>query len=256
MPRKTPHRLIILGCAIVWSGTALFAQQVIVPEDPISDAPIALQEMRAGYLRLAKATPQQLQEYLERVGKLQKAAAAYAGKGNSLQASLYYQQALEGISKLSTSRPQWETEEIQQQKSVIQAAIAALPPATPTNADETASIVLLSDQVVDGKLTLSWNLHAVNLSADEASRHLDVSVSYDSLPAKQRKARLLSNQVVPDPSGEAGHFVARQEFACPSGVTKASIRVDFFDQGLFTESRAVVRGTEEAANRQTPKAAD
>ncbi len=209
MPRKISRRLIVLGCLIAWSGTALIAQQVIVTEDPISDAPIALQEMRASYLRLAKATPQQLHDYLDRVEKLQKAAAAYAVKGNSLQASLYYQQALEGISKLSTSRPQWETAEIQQQKSAIQAAIAALPPST-SAADETASIALLSDQVVDGKLTLSWNLHAVNLSADEASRHLDITVSYDSLPAKQRKARLLSNQVVPDPSGEAGRFVARR----------------------------------------------
>jgi hypothetical protein len=256
MSCPTPPRLLVLGCAIVWSATALFAQQVIVPEDPIPDAPIALQEMRAGYLRLAKATPQQLQEYLERVGKLQKAAAAYAGKGNSLQASLYYQQALEGISKLAASRPQWEPEEIQQQKSAIQSAIAALPPSTPSTTDETASIALLSNQVEDGKLALSWNLHAINLSADEASRHLDVTVSYDSLPAKQRKARLLSTQVIPDPSGEAGRFVARQEFACPSSVTKASIRVDFFDQALFTESRAIARGTEEASNRQAPKSAE
>ncbi len=255
MPRKIFHRLIALGCVVAWSGTSLVAQQVIVPEDPISDAPIALQEMRAGYLRLAKSTPQQLQEYLERVDKLQKAAAAYAVKGNSLQASLYYQQALEGISKLSTSRPQWETAEVQQQKTSIQAAIATLPPSASAS-DETASISLLSDQVADGKLTLSWNLRAVNLSADEASRHLDISVSYDSLPAKQRKARLLSNQVIPDPSGEPGRFVARQEFACPSAVTKASIRVDFFDQALFTESRSIVRSTEEAANRQTPKSAD
>lgn len=253
MPRTPPPCLAILGCLIVLTGTPLAAQQVIVPEDPISDAPIALQEMRAGYLRLSKATPQQLQEYLDRVDKLQKAAAAYAQSGKSGQASLYYAQALEGLSKLSTSRPQWKAEEMQQQKSAIQAAIAALPSATPSSADETASIALLSDQVSDGKLMLSWNLHAVNLSADEAARHLDVSVSYDSLPAKQRKARLLGNQVMPDPSGESGRFIARQEFACPAGATKASIRVDFFDQGLFTESRALVRGTEEAANRQTPK---
>ncbi|GAT31559.1 hypothetical protein TSACC_1109 [Terrimicrobium sacchariphilum] len=256
MPRSPLPCLAILGCVITLTGAPLAAQQVIVPEDPISEAPIALQEMRAGYPRLSKATPDQLQEYLDRVDKLQKAAEAYAQTGKSLQASLYYSQALEGISKLSTSRPQWKPEEMQQQKSVIQSAIAALPPTTPSSADETATIALLADQVSDGKLALSWSLHAVNLSADEAARHLDVSVSYDSLPAKQRKARLLANQVSPDPSGESGRFAVRQEFACPAGVTKASIRADFFDQDLFTESRALVRGTEEASNRQTPKSAD
>lgn len=256
MPSLTLQRLAVFSCSIALAGTSLTAQQVIVPEDPISDAPIALQEMRGSYLRLAKASPQQLQDYLERVVKLQKAAEAYAGKGNADQASLYYQQALEGITKLSASRPQWQTEEVQQQKSAIQSAVAALPPPNPAISDETASIALLSDEVKEGKLTLSWSLHAVNLSADEASRHLDVAVSYDSLPAKQRKGRLLSNQVEADSSGQPGRFIARQEFVCPAGTTRASIRADFFDQNLFSESRTFARGTEEAANRQTPKSAN
>ncbi len=256
MPRTTLHRLAIFGCSLVLAGTSLVAQQVIVPEDPIPEAPIALQEMRANYLRLAKATPQQLQDYLERVGKLRKAAEAYAGKGNATQAALYYQQALEGITKLAAARPQWQTEEVQQQKNAIQSAVAALPQPNPALSDETASIALLSDEVKEGKLTLSWSLRAVNLSADEASRHLDVAVSYDSLPAKQRKGRLPSNQGEADSPGPPGRFGARQEFACPAGTTKASIRADFFDQNLFAESRPIVRGTEEAANRQTPKSAN
>ncbi len=254
MPRPSLHRLAVLACVL--AGSNLLAQQVIVPEDPISDAPVALQEMRAGYLRLGKATPEQLQAYLDRVGKLEQAAAAYAVKGNPVQASLYYQQALEGISKLSASRPQWQPGDVQQHKTTIQSAIASLPPATPSATDETASISLVSDQLSEGKLILAWNLHVVNLSADEASRHLDTTVSYDSLPAKQRKARTLSNQVLPDPSGEPGRFVVQQEFSCPAGATKASIQVAFFDQGLFTETRTLARGSEEAANRQATKSAN
>ena len=213
MPRTTLHRLAIFGCSLVLAGTSLVAQQVIVPEDPIPEAPIALQEMRANYLRLAKATPQQLQDYLERVGKLRKAAEAYAGKGNATQAALYYQQALEGITKLAAARPQWQTEEVQQQKNAIQSAVAALPQPNPALSDETASIALLSDEVKEGKLTLSWSLRAVNLSADEASRHLDVAVSSPGRsllvppePPRHRSAPTSSTRISsrsPAPSCEA-----------------------------------------------------
>ena len=213
-----------------------YAEEITAPPDPISQAPQALETARTSLRPTSKRGGIKSADAYAAILILRQVAEAYAAKGDTRQASLYYQETLKSLQALTKAAPNFQPENVARQTAEVQAAASAIPVSSP--AEKTIQVELTGAVLQDGHLRVDWKLQPPDLTANEIERHLNftvvVKLKDGSTLKKLKPVKIL---FFPSPSGPPNTYTATQDYLCPASAKSALLGVEFFDVSVFQQNQ-------------------
>lgn len=214
------------------------AADIEPPPDPISQASEALGKARSALRSTSKKGTIKPAEAYAAILTLRQVAEAYAAKGDTRQAGLYYQETLKSLRTLTKAAPSFQTAEVAQQIAEVEAAIAAVPVASPE--EKTIQIELTNSVLQDGHLRVEWLLHPPDLTASEIERHLNFTVAVKlSDGSTLKKLKPVKILFYPNPDGTPNTYRASQDYVCPTTAKSVLLGVEFFDVSVFQQNQTL-----------------
>ncbi len=225
----------LIAATIPLSG---MAEVIVPPPDAIAAAPEALATARASLRPTSKKGGIKSADAYTATLLLRQAAEAYNLKGDTRQASLYYQETLRCLQTLAKAAPSFQKEDVARQTQEVQTAISALPPSVAT--EKTLQIELTRAFVQDGHLKVEWKIHPPDMTSSEIERHLTFTIAMKLRDGSTlKKPKTVESLFLPSPTGDPNIYIASQDYICPPSVQSVLLGVEFFDVNVFQQNQVV-----------------
>jgi len=214
------------------------AADIEPPPDPIPQASEALGKARSALRSTSKKGTIKPTEAYAAILTLRQVAEAYAAKGDTRQAGLYYQETLKSLRTLAKAAPSFQTADVTQQIAEVEAAIAVVPLASPE--EKTIQIELTNAVLQDGHLRVEWLMHPPDLTASEIERHLNFTVAVKlSDGSTLKKLKPVKILFYLNPDGTPNTYRASQDYVCPATAKSVLLGVEFFDVSVFQQNQTL-----------------